>query len=255
MSTNRYPLNRRNVRLSAWIAAVLLLCGARDAATQPAKWEIIDNSFLVEESFNQERGVFQNIFTWTRVRAGSWQASFTQEWPVLGITHQLSYTIPFAKLDDARGLNDVLLNYRYQLFEESARRPAVSPRISLILPTGSEAGGLGDGTGGLQINVPMSKQLGRFYLHGNGGVTWLANVSSTPFAAGSVIWRTSRTLNVLLEVVGEIGDSFTVSPGFRRAWTFGERQIVGGLALPITRSDARNQVALLTYFSYELPFR
>jgi hypothetical protein len=238
-----------------WIATLVLLCGIRDAAAQPTKWEIVDNSFLVEESFNQERGIFQNIFTWTRMRAGSWQASFTQEWPVPGTTHQLSYTIPFSRLDTARGLNDVLLNYRYQLLEEGERRPAVSPRISLILPTGSDVDGLGDGTTGLQINVPLSKQLGRFYVHANGGVTWLADASSTPFAAGSVIWRTSPTLNVLLEAVGAIGDSFTVSPGFRRAWTFGEHQIVGGLALPITRGDASTQVALLTYFSYELPFR
>ncbi|HET9768159.1 MAG TPA: hypothetical protein VFS60_15000, partial [Thermoanaerobaculia bacterium] len=38
-----------------------------DPATDSSrKWEITDNSFLVEEAFNQERGVFQNIATWTR---------------------------------------------------------------------------------------------------------------------------------------------------------------------------------------------
>ena len=41
--------------------------------------------------------------------------------------------------------------------------------------------------------------------------------------------------------------------GFRRGWNFGE--LVIGLALPITRVDGRSTGALLTYFSYELPFR
>jgi len=39
------------------------------------KWEILDNSFLVEEAFNQEAGVVQNILTWTRGRDGTWDGS------------------------------------------------------------------------------------------------------------------------------------------------------------------------------------
>jgi len=93
------------------------------------KWEINDNSFLVEEAFNQEAGVVQNILTWTRSRGGAWNASFTQEWPVPGITHQLSYTLVYANNGDARGIGDALLNYRYQLREETARGPAVAPRL------------------------------------------------------------------------------------------------------------------------------
>jgi hypothetical protein len=46
-----------------------------------------------------------------------------------------------------------------------------------------------------------------------------------------------------------------VSPGFRRGWNFGEHQLVIGAAVPITRADGRSTAALLTYFSYELPFR
>ena len=72
---------------------------AVEARAQSNKWEILDNSFLVEESFNQEAGVVQNIFTWSRHRSGGWEASFTQEWPAPNLTHQLSYTIPFSKSD------------------------------------------------------------------------------------------------------------------------------------------------------------
>ena len=61
-------------------------------------------------------------------------------------------------------------------------------------------------------------------------------------------------LEGIANVVG-FEDSLTVSPGFRRGWNFGEHQMVIGLAAPITREDGRTFAALLTYFSYELPFR
>lgn len=233
------------------------------AAAQPAsgpadsqrKFEITDNSFLVEEAFNQETGVFQNIFTWTRSRDGGWQAAFTQEWPAPGMTHQLSYTLPFSRSGPAAGFNDVMLNYRYQLTTEAPGRPAISPRLSLIAPTGRESKGLGDGAIGLQVNVPVSKQFGDLYLHGNGGGTWINGVDWTPHVAGSGIWRVSPMFNLMLESVVSIGESTTVSPGFRRAWNVGERQIVIGAAVPFTRSEGNGTAALLTYFSYELPFR
>lgn len=218
-------------------------------------FEIIDNSFLVEESFNQERGVVQNIFTWTRGRDGAWNASFTQEWPAPGMTHQLSYTVPFWGGSGQTSVGDVLLNYRYQVQMERARAPAISPRLSVILPTGREADGLGSGVVGLQVNVPASKQFGDLYVHANAGYTWLPDVERTPHVAGSGIWRVRPMFHLMLEAVVELGDSVTVAPGFRRGWNFGERQLVVGAALPVSRTEGRSDIALLTYFSYELPFR
>jgi hypothetical protein len=61
--------------------------------------------------------------------------------------------------------------------------------------------------------------------------------------------------NLLFEGVVNVDESVTVSPGFRRGWNFGEKQLVIGAAIPITRADGRSTAALLTYFSYELPFR
>jgi hypothetical protein len=239
---------------TALVAACPL--AARPAAAQPADtWEILDNSFLVEEAFNQERGIFQNIFSWTRTGAGAWQGSFTQEWPAPAMRHQLSYTIPFSRADGTGGVNDTLLNYRFQLMEEGPGRPAMSPRLSLSLPTGNEDRGRGAGALGLQINVPASKQFGNLYVHGNAGLTWIHDVERTPFLAGSAIWRAWPMFNLMLEAVGEIDESFTISPGFRRGWNFGDRQLVVGLALPVTRSGGSSDAALLTYFSYELPFR
>ncbi len=239
---------------------LLAPCARVEAQNTPAanaarRWEILDNSFLVEEAFNQETGVVQNLLTWTRSRDGAWDGSFTQEWPAPGMAHQLSYTLPFSGTGRASGIGDLALNYRYQLREESAGGPAISPRLSVILPTGREADGLGSGTAGLQINVPASKQFGELYVHANTGYTWLPGVQRTTHVAGSGIWRVAPMFNLMLEGVVELGESMTVSPGFRRGWNIGDHQLVIGVAAPITRADARSTAALLTYLSYELPFR
>ena len=234
------------------------LCTHAQAQTAPdpsRKWEITDNSFLVEEAFNQEAGVVQNIFSWVRGHNGLWSANFTQEWPVPAMRHQLSYSIVFADTGVATGIGDALINYRYQLREETAGGPAIAPRFSLVLPTGRQADGLGGGTTGLDLNLPVSKQFGDLYVHANAGYTWIPDVQRTSRVAGSGIWRVKPMLNLLLEAVVAFDESVTVSPGFRRGWNIGERQIVIGAAVPITRAEGRSTGALLTYFSYELPFR
>ena len=56
---------------------------------------IQDNSFLVEEAYNQERGVVQHISSFSRMwNSKDWNYTFTQEWPAPGNwRHQLSYTL------------------------------------------------------------------------------------------------------------------------------------------------------------------
>lgn len=225
------------------------------ASVSSRKWEIVDNSFLVEEAFNQEEGVFQNIVLWTRARDGAWNLAFTQEWPAPAMTHQLSYTVPFASTGRARGVGDIILNYRYQLREETAGGPAIAPRLSIVLPTGRAADGLGGGATGLQVNVPVSKQFGDFYVHANAGHTWVPEVVNTPQVAASGIWRARPMINLMLEGVVLFGDSVTLSPGIRGGWNFGDRQLVIGAALPITRANGQCWAAVLAYFSYELAFR
>jgi hypothetical protein len=254
--TRARALLRWTIGLAAIAALVRTVpASAQSGSANTRKFEIVDNSFLVEESFNQEPGVFQNIFTWTRARGGDWQASFTEEWPLRGMTHQLSFTVPFGRAGDAAGFGDALLNYRYQLWAETARRPAISPRVTLVLPTGSESRGLGTGSAGIQINVPASKQFGNLYVHGNAGGTWIHGSDWTTVLAGSGIVRVREMVHVMLEAVAVPGNSTTVSPGVRGGWNIGQRQIVIGAAVPITRADGRSTAALLTYFSYEAPIR
>src|SRR5688500_3762967 len=97
---------------------------------------IQDNSFLVEEAYNQGPGVVQHIFTAfgsvNKLRGDDdreWALGFTQEWPVISQTHQFSYTIPYSFIGsggaDVNGIGDILLNYRLQLTMETASRPAI----------------------------------------------------------------------------------------------------------------------------------
>jgi DtxR family transcriptional regulator, Mn-dependent transcriptional regulator len=243
-------------------------------------FRITDNSFLVEEAFNQDKGVFQNIFGMTHV-SGTWAATFTQEWPVPGETHQLSYTLVFVNDHHRSGVGDTLINYRYQVMDEGSGRPAFAPRVSLIVPTGDSNRGFGDGSLGLQVNLPFSKQTGDWYWHWNAGLTWLARARATfvdgdvsverrtstasPFLAGSAIYRLRPMLHLMLEsfasfdqTVQEVGTSrgttVILSPGIRGGWDIGEKQVVLGLAVPITWSSDTN-AGVFVYASYELPFR
>src|SRR6185503_1852379 len=116
-------------------AAMLLLACAASAYAQAQPFEILDNSFLVEEAFNQEPGIFQNIFGIRADDGGGWEAAFTQEWPLFSQTHQISYTLPYAAVNGTSGVGDVAIHYRWQALTETASRPAFSPRLSLLVPT------------------------------------------------------------------------------------------------------------------------
>jgi hypothetical protein len=261
-------------------AAVSLLLVAW-AAVAPVSaqddYGITDNSFLVEEAFNQEAGIFQNILNYRRWKAGEWLASFTQEWPLPSMRHQLSFTVPFGRALRDAGIGDVIVNYRLQVLEEGPGRPAFSPRVSVIIPSASDNTDLGDGVMGLQFNAPFSKRARDWYLHGNAGLTYLVGDDDvfgenagglvSPFVAGSAIWRASPTFNLLVELVGESiaisagngaivrTQAFTISPGFRYAWNPRDSQVVVGVAVPVTRSERQTRGSVFGYFSYELPFK
>lgn len=242
-------------------------------------FEILDNSFLVEEAFNQERGIFQNIFGFQR-NSGHWEFAFTQEWPVVSQQHQFSYALPFAGAPGTKGFGDVMLNYRYQAIMEDPGLPAFSPRLSLILPTGSDEHT--NHSVGMQLNLPFSKQRGDLYLHWNAGFTWYpaARLSAgnlavvpetastfTPHVSASGIYRLRPMLNLMLESVLEFeeavvdfagqterGTVFTLSPGARGGWNLGDHQLIVGAAVPITWVESDSSAGILLYLSYELPF-
>lgn len=259
------------------------LCGqgtARDTVAKSAeKAPISDNSFLVEEAYNQEKGVVQHISGFSRTSGtDGWAYSLTQEWPMGGRRHQLSYTIPLARQGDpaSTGVGDVMVNYRLQALFDEKRGIAVSPRISWSFPTGDHKKGLGLGGGGLQVDLPISKTLGpSFVSHTNLGATTFAKApgagdASTSlhnlFAGQSFVWLARSRFNMLVETVWTrtttesnagtgVEESLFIIPGIRWGYDFRSGlQIVPGIGVPIGVGASNGTRQLFLYLSLEHPF-
>ena len=241
---------------------------------------IQDNSFLIEEAYNQERGVVQHISTFVHGQQdASYTYLFTQEWPVGGVRHQLSYSVPLLRSENATGagFGDVRLNYRYQLVGDGDAAIAVAPRLTGILPVGNSRRGRGDGAPGLEAWLPGSFVLSdQVVAHANLGVTVIPRARNTNGAratkrnragGGSLVWLARPAFNVLLEALYQRSQDVaaadettsnsivTISPGIRWAYNFPSGlQIVPGIAVPINLDAGRTNRSVLLYLSFEHPF-
>lgn len=268
-------------RILLLLLAGFALLPAGPAAAQPSP--IQDNSFLIEEAYNQEPGVIQHISAFTRLWASrDWAYTFTEEWPVPGhARHQLSATFsavsPGATAAGA-GLGDILLNYRYQLAGDGESRVAVAPRLSLIAPSGQAGAGRGFGGAGVQVNLPASVVLSRhFVTHWNAGATLIpsaANASGdrarlSGYNLGqSVVWLAKPRFNLLLETLWTASQAVTgpgqranvrtmlLNPGIRWARDLKSGlQIVPGVGVPIGVGPSAGERGVFLYLSFEHPFR
>jgi hypothetical protein len=274
-------------------AFVLVFCLAGTDATviaqesRPPKEQfpeaIEDNSFFIEEAYNQERGVVQHISSlqYSFTHQKDLLYTFTQEWPLGSRAHQLSYTAPINLYSSSHpgGFGDILINYRYQLVDDDGWA-AVAPRFSVLLPTGSAASGLGTGVTGVQINIPASKRFSEsFVAHANAGLTVVPHMKDDSGPSGtikhtltsynigaSIIWLTSGTFNVMLEYTTSFSsDAFEdgsrdrstdtiISPGLRWAINLNTLQIVPGVAVPILLGSGQAKTGVFFYLSFEHPF-
>jgi hypothetical protein len=267
-------------RLAVTSAAVIL---AMSPATAQQPVPIRDNSFLIEEAYNQEFGVVQHVFTFQKMRRlPGWEATFTQEWPAPSERHQLSYTLPVQRADDGTGsrtgVGDLALNYRFQVPFAGGSRTAVAPRLSVLLPTGNEKRGQGSGSIGLEVNLPVSVELSSWLVsHSNVGGGWTPDAaggqaqgtSVLSYAAGqSLIWLAHPKLNLMLEArwsgeeVFDGGDKtqwereVLLAPGLRGAIDFPSGlQIVPGVAFPFGLGPSDGTRGIYLYLSLEHPFR
>ena len=246
----------------------------------------MDNSFLVEEAYNQEPGVVQHIFTtaYSLDQLGgpddkTWNFVFTQEWPLVSQTHQFSYTVPYSFVRSGGvsgdGVGDVQLNYRYQAcFNENTLR-AFAPRFSLILPTGDPQRGFGENTLGYQINLPFSTAVGdKWFVHLNAGATFLPDAASAAGRdlwhynlGGSAIYAATRDIHFLIEWLGVWNETpkangnlrhefaSVISPGVRKAFNFRDgSQFVLGVATPIGLTASAPDYGVFLYISFEHSF-
>jgi hypothetical protein len=259
--------------LGGALAAALL------AATAAAgEGPIQDNSFLIEEAYNQESGVVQHISTLELDgKSSEFVTTFTEEWPYGGILHQLSYTLTVARAGGEVGLGDLALNYRYQLVGDGAAPLAIAPRFSLLLPTGDERRGLGTGAVGAQVALPVSAVLARRLVgHWNLGATFVPNSEAASGAKADtaavslgqgLVFLARPNLNLMLEAVWSRGQvvrdaggteretSFVLSPGLRFAIDRPNGlQIVPGIAVPIGVGPSSGDWSVFFYLSFEHPF-
>lgn len=235
---------------------------------------IEDNSFFIEEAYNQEKGVVQHITTALfHFGHAEIEPGFTQEWPVWSETHQLSYSLPYSIARGSNGMGDILLHYRYQLVR-NIDGWAVSPRFSVSIPTGTPSKGRGAGSAGYQINIPVSKRWSNAIVtHFNLGTTLLPhlqNPSGTTrstldsyFAGGSLVYVLRYEFNILVEALHTLSKSFStnggteysgetiISPGIRCAIDIEDLQIVSGIAFPLQYARGTFEGGLFTYFSVE----
>lgn len=263
------------------IAAILLAAplGAQGPPPLPPPPPIADNSFLIEEAYNQEPGVVQHISAFSRERKShDWSYGFTQEWPFRSQRHQLSYRIAVLREAGETGIGDLLLNYRLQLAGGEAARVWIAPRLSASIPTGRWKRGLGSGTLGFELALPVSIELAPtliahlnalFNVHPRarnaiGDRATLVGAS----AGASLIYLLAPTFNLMLESLVIAGaevtapgetqraTAFLLSPGVRWAHNFSSGlQIVPGAAYSFGLGDAKDQSGLIIYLSFEHSFR
>lgn len=229
---------------------------------------IADNSFFVEEAYNQESGVVQHIQSMQLdLKSRDWNYMLTEEWPAPDEEHQVSVSVPINHAGGETGLGDVMINYRRELFHGD--RLVVTPRASLWLRPGQDAPAP---SAGLQLQACVSVlPVDQLVMHSNVGIT-------APFSGGmagdtyvtlgqSLIWLAHAKLNVLVEATSSLSSvsmdngggfdaALILSPGIRTAIDFSSGlQIVPGLAAPVSIDSGEHAWGLLLYLSFEHPLQ
>ena len=210
------------------------LPGPAGTAAPTAAPGIQDNSFLVEEAYNQNFGVVQHISSFTRFfDSKDWNYTFTQEWPVPGDErHQLSYTLvavhsgafPGSGARHRRCFPELSLPVGGKWRDPGRLFPARQPDISQpAIPPWAVARAVSGVQTSLPLSVVLSKKL---VSHWNAGATFFPHAQDASgdraATAGynfgqSFIWLTNPRFNVMLETV--FARSQTVVASNRTEWT------------------------------------
>jgi hypothetical protein len=252
-------------------AAFSLAGGAPAVAKEPRPIE--DNSFLLEEAYNQEPGVIQHVGAFHLREGGELDLAFTEEWPVLGQRHQASATVELQRRDGDVGVGDVLLHWRVQVAGLAGEAVSLAPRLSLVVPAGDGREGFGSGGWGGELGVPLSVAAGPVVSHTNVAARWIPS-SRSPAGDGDsfgvtlgegLVWLLHPKLNLLAELRYELThvsldaggsgreEALLVSPGVRGAIDLGALQIVPGVAVPLGIGPSSGERGVFVYLSLEHP--
>lgn len=233
-----------------------------------------DNSFLVEEAYNQEPGVVQFINVYQKNKeTNDWNYTFINEIPMGSQSHQFSYEFPFIHTDSSSStdIGDVKFNYRYEFFRSD--KIVTTGRFSVKTPTGKYDKGMGTGQTGQEISLVSSVIVSdKWVQHWNMGASYTPNSknasgakadNSSFFLANSNVWLFTDNLNFMLETVAtsteattadkktEWSSTVTLSPSLRYAIDYKDWQFVPGFAVPTGVGPTAGTVQYLVYLSIE----
>lgn len=253
-----------------------------------AKWSEVlqDNSFLVNEAYNQDPDQVQHVLTgWYFPNPSVWVLTFDDQWPVAGQKHQMDLYVPFGTQGaiDPHGFGDIQIGYQYQAkLQGEGSSFSFAPGVKLSLPTGSWTKGLGFGCPGVVLGLPFSKRLSEHVeVHLNLGGSWYPNAKtlddtgatvkgslSTLSEGASIVIHVNPTLNLSLELVGAQaealgerrrklwGDTVFLSPGLAHAINFKSgAQLTLGASVPFGLNRQSPSSSLFLYVSLEHAFR
>jgi hypothetical protein len=240
--------------------ALFLLAATAEASGQAPKPPppLRDNSFLIEEAYNQEPGIVQHVGTFAVGRAEGWALGFDQEWPLGGIRDQLSIGLGLVDTGNDTRFGDIELGYRRQLVGESESTVLVAPRVSLLwLQVESGPDGHREGVGA-SVGLPVTFVLAPWLVtHWNAGLT-VGPLRPIANAGASAVWLVSPTANLLVEGVWAAQDGirpvYVLNPGARFAINAGTLQVVPGISFPIDLTGRGESDAVFFYLSFEHPY-
>lgn len=242
--------------------------------------KIEDNSFLLEEAFNQDWGAYQFIQKYQTFEASkTYQYSFENEIPITDKKHQFSYEIPYQRAQDIEhgAIGDITLNYRWQPLNRDGFM--LADRFGLIFPTGRVEKGSGAGVYGFEFMQAATMTVSDdFMAHWNFGFSILPHAKTdstskrrtlTSITTGaSFVYLMKDDFNIMLEGLLESGQglaedgtkvnetSFTINPGLRYALdlVWKDMQIVPGISFPVELLNAPTEHGVFVYLSFELKF-
>ena len=240
---------------------------AAQGTAQPAEEEptIEANGFLVEEAYNQEAGVLQQIARAAGVHDGSWRGVYSQEWPIFSERHQLELAVGVAEHDGLAGLG---AEYRYLAVGGKDEPFSLSPALEVAWGLVEVEDGETESEWEIEATLPASLRLGETLVaNTNLGMSYTPETGDTGFRLGQgLIWRAHPRLNLLLEGVFTRGDpllreeegedeSAVVSPGVQFAFPLRDDvQLVPGVAFPFGVGPSAGERAVMLYLSLEHPF-
>ena len=232
-----------------------------------AQGVIEDNSFLLEEAYNQEKNEYQFIQRFDVSERGGQDYSVEFEAPITPLTHQFSFDLSHTKDDDSsqRAFGDLALNYRYQSYNH--KNNILTQRLGVIIPTGSVEKETSNGVYGFTFVQSATLKLNEVFMnHWNIGITTYPDENLTGFLlGGSFVYLYQDNFNFLFEALYETDESVTpeggndrantlfLNPGARFAYetSWNETQIVPGISFPFQYTEKRFHPAILLYLSLE----